>query len=71
MGYSLNSKQCKVRKGYFLKSPSDINITKIPIIIKDDYTNFVTNFPMTLYIKFLGNKLEKVVSGKNIKRKSY
>ena len=69
LGYSIYGKQCKVRTGYFLKTPPDnSDITKIPISIKDDDTNFnlekETNFTMTLYIKFFGIELKKVVSGK-------
>ena len=67
LGYSLYGKQCKVRTGYFLKTPPDSGATKIPITIKDDDTNFdlakQTNFTITLYIKFFGIELQKVVSG--------
>ena len=51
-GYAIYGKQCKVRTGYFLKTPPDSGATKIPITIKDDDTNFdlakQTNFTKKL-----------------------
>ena len=69
LGYSIYGKQCKVRTGYFLKTPPNNTETEeINIVIKDDDKEFElekeTNFTMTLYIKFFGIELKKVVKGK-------
>ena len=68
LGYSIYGKQCKVRTGYFLKTPpNNTDIREISITIKDDDKYFElekeTNFTMTLYIKFFGIELDKVVPG--------
>ena len=68
LGYSIYGKQCKVRTGYFLKTPPNNTETReINIKIKDDDKAFdlekETNFTMTLYIKFFGIELKKVVKG--------
>ena len=68
LGYSIYGKQCKVRTGYFLKTPpNNTAITEIGIKI-DDYDKYFdlrneTNFTMTLYIKFFGIELSKANQG--------
>ena len=64
-GYSIYGKQCKVRTGYFLKTPPDYTeIREIVFTITDDgnYFDLKTYNPITitLYIKFFGIELDKV-----------
>ena len=68
LGYSIYGKQCKIRTGYFLKTPPNNTLaTEIGIKIKDEDTYFdletQTHFTITLYIKFFGIELSKVVDG--------
>ena len=70
LGYAIYGKQCKVRTGYFLKTPpentgiKEINIT----VYKNDDTYFnieeINPLTITLYIKFFGIELSKVVRDK-------
>jgi len=75
LGYSIYGKQCKVRTGYFLKTPPDTDAAEIDITIKDDETYFYleqqTNFTMTLYIKFFGIELSKAKAGQQVGRIYY
>ena len=68
-GYSIYGKQCKVRTGYFLKTPPENeNVEEIIIKTKVDGSDATTDFNLetknpitiTLYIKFFGIELNKV-----------
>ena len=68
-GYSLYGKQCKIRTGFFLKTPpNNSNINEIGIKIKNVDRNYdlekINPVTITLYIKFFGIELSKVESGK-------
>ena len=67
-GYSIYGKQCKIRTGYFFKTPPDNSLyEKIEIKTQknddDGYFNITETNPITitLYIKFFGIELSKVV----------
>ena len=69
LGYSIYGKQCKVRTGYFLKTPpNNTHINEIDIKISNNETYFYLDqqkhFTMTLYIKFFGIELRKVTGRK-------
>ena len=66
-GYSIYGKQCKVRTGYFFKTPpNNDTISKIELTTQknddDGYFNIteIKSLTITLYIKFLGIELSKV-----------
>ena len=67
LGYAIYGKQCKVRTGYFLKTPPDNpNYDEIEITtykLEDPYFDIKVTNPLTitLYIKFFGIELSKVV----------
>ena len=67
-GYSIYGKECRTRTGYFFKTPPDNDLyTKIEIttqkLDEDGYFNITELNPLTitLYIKFFGIELSKVV----------
>ena len=71
LGYSIYGKQCKVRTGYFFKTPPDNSFFRqVEITTQknddDGYFNIfeVNPLTITLYIKFFGIELDKVVEGK-------
>ena len=71
LGYSIYGKQCKVRTGYFFKTPPDNSYyTRIEIKTQqndeDGFFNITTINPLTitLYIKFFGIELSKVIPDK-------
>ena len=70
LGYAIYGKQCKVRTGYFFKTPPDNdNYNRIEITTQkndeDGYFNITEINPLTitLYIKFFGIELDKVITG--------
>ena len=70
LGYAIYGKQCKVRTGYFFKTPPDNdNYNRIEITTQkndeDGYFNITEINPLTitLYIKFYGIELDKVITG--------
>ena len=66
-GYSIYGKTCKVRTGYFLKTPpNNNNINYIEIKIKNDKFDLETSNPIsiTLFIKFFGIEHEAFKSKK-------
>ena len=67
-GYCLYGKQCKIRSGFFLKTPPNYDIDHIDLKIKDDSKNYdlekMNPVTITLYIKFFGIENEKIKSGK-------
>ena len=69
-GYSIYGKQCKVRTGYFFKTPPEGDFDKIEITTQknddDGYFNITEINPLTitLYIRFFGIELSKVVKNK-------
>ena len=66
LGYSIYGKQCKVRTGYFFKTPPEnTGIEEVSITVyKNDETYFnleeMNPLTITLYIKFFGIELSKV-----------
>ena len=69
LGYCLYGKQCKIRTGFFLKTPPNYpNIDHIDIKIKDTTKNYdlekMNPVTITLYIKLFGIDSKKIKSGK-------
>ena len=71
LGYAIYGKQCKVRTGYFFKTPPDNSLyNRIEITTQknddDGYFNITEINPLTitLYIKFFGIELDKVIEDK-------
>ena len=71
LGYSIYGKQCKVRTGYFFKTPPDNSeYEHIEITTQknddDGYFNIneINPLTITLYIKFFGIELSKVIKDK-------
>ena len=71
LGYSIYGKQCKVRTGYFYKTPPDNSFySKVEFKTTqndaDGYFNIAEVNPITiaLYIKFFGIELSKVIPNK-------
>ena len=67
-GYVIYGKQCKVRTGYYFKTPpKNSDIEKIEIISVNPYSSFelekANPLTITLYIKFFGIELSKVKNG--------
>ena len=71
LGYSIYGKQCKVRTGYFYKTPPDNDYySKVEFKTNQNdidgyfYINEVNPITIALYIKFFGIELSKVIPGK-------
>ena len=63
LGYAIYGKRCKVRTGYFLKTPPDKDVEEIPVktLSMDPYFDITVEniLTVTIYIKFFGIKFHQ------------